>query len=238
MNPFILGISVLICSFLQAQTEVVPLADKSRFGLGYDLELKPEFGRFIGEGHDSLKGLHRGFLSVEFPLNHYWLAGVALDYTGIISKKNKNPNLSISRDSSRLISHFLGASGKVSPQWPITFNNLDLILYGEFQAGIGTSSPIFFGTQPLSNYAYNDTSNIPSPFPLYLETSSKLGLQLFSWRFFGIDLAYGYRVLWIVHPMVSIEEKNIKPNMIKDSRSAVWYDVSYMFLELGIKCAF
>lgn len=223
---------------LSKEQELAPIYNKSRFGLGYNLGLTPQVGKIVGKGKNNLSGLHRGYFMVDFPFNPYFSWGASIDYTLALSHNNKDPNLSISKDSSRLITHFLGISSKLKPQWPISFHNFDIIFYTELQTGLGTSSPIFFGTQPLSDYEYKNTSNIPSPFPLYLESTPKIGWQLFGLKFLAIDLGFGYRILWVVHPMVKIDSKRIMPNMKKDSNGALWYDISSMFIDFSLHFAF
>lgn len=222
-----------------ASIEEVALINKPLFGLAYDIGLAPKVDRFLHTGKTStLPQLHRGSLEVSYPYFRYLSLGLSIDYTLAISAKDGDPRLDVSKTSKKISSTYLGVSGRIRPQLPITLGNWDLILYTEAQLGLGTSSPIAFGTQPLSDYQYKNTSNIPSPFPLMFETTPKIGIQIFGWRFIGLDVAFGLRTLWVVHPMVSIPAENMQEGISKDQRGAIWYDVTAPFIQAGLKFAF
>jgi hypothetical protein len=214
------------------------LPNKTLFGVGYDVALAPKISRYLGPGDSSaLKGLHRVSLDILYPYYRFLAVGAAFDYTYIQSNKDKNVRLSISPEPGKITTQFLGISARIRPQYPIHFSHTDLIFYTEAQLGLNTSSPIAFGTQPLANYTYDNTSNIPSPFPLAFEATPKVGLQVFAYQFFAVDVAFGFRTMWVVHPMVS-PPKKLAEGLAKDSRKAIWNDVSAMFLQAGLKFAF
>jgi hypothetical protein len=228
-----------LCKFGAAQTREAPLTDKAVFGIGYDIAIMPRVARFVGEGGPlKLNQLHRGFLEVMYPLHRYLMIGVSIDYTLIMSPRDNDPNLNFSKESAKIKSTFLGATAHIRPQLPLAFTHVDLVLYCEAQLGIGTSSPIAFGTEPLSEYKFTGTNNMPTPFPLMFETTPKIGLELFGWRFVGIDAALGFRTMWVVHPMVSVPAGRRKEGMPTDTRSAIWYDVTAPFVQVGLKFAF
>jgi hypothetical protein len=231
---------ILACVIaLSSRAEEAALLNKSIFGASYDIAFSPQVGRHVVDGGPiKLRQFYRGSLEIMYPYFRYLALGVSIDYTLAISPNDNDPNLSFSKESAKIKSTFLGATANIRPQLPFAWDNTDLILYSQAQLGFGTSSPIAFGTQPLSDYSHKNTSNMPSPFPLMFETTPKIGLQLFGWRFIGVDLAFGYRILWVVHPMVSIPKSKLKEGMSKDSRSAIWYDVSSLFLQAGLKFAF
>lgn len=229
---------VLLLS-LSASAEIneVSLIKKTIFGISYDIGMSPKVDAILHQS-SALSSLHRASLEYYYPLYQYLNIGVSIDYTLAKSPKTGDARLDVGKSSSKISSTFLGVSPRIRPQLPINCTNFDLILYSEAQLGLGTSSPIAFGTQPLSDYTYENTSNFPTPFPLMLETTPKIGVAIFGWQFLGLDLAFGYRSLWIVHPMVSLPEDSLKDGMTKDKRKAIWYDVTSTFIQLGIKMAF
>lgn len=235
--PFSMMLSI-IHGGLYAAVDEAPLLNRSTLGLNYDIAFRPTVSRMAGGEQSSLNQLHRASLEVMYPYFRYFALGVSLDYTLAVSPKFTNPNLNFSKETTRLKSTFLGVSGHVRPQLPFSFGNWDMILYAEAQLGLGTSSPITFGTEALSDYQYDNTKTIPTPFPLMFETTPKIGMQLFGWRFIGVDFACGYRMMWVVHPMVSIPHNRQNETMSTSSRSAVFYDVSSFFLQAGLKFAF
>lgn len=70
------------------------------------------------------------------------------------------------------------------------------------------------------------------------ETTPKIGIALFAWDFVGIEAAFGYRILWVVHPLVSISKDRVQEGMKKDTRGAVVYDLTSPFIQIGAKIAF
>ncbi len=236
--PIKLMLTLCLSLSLHAKVEDAPLLNRSTLGLSYDVAFMPSVSRMAGGQTSSLNQLHRGSLEVMYPYFRYLALGVSLDYTLAISPKFTNPMLNFSKETARLKSTFIGLTGHIRPQLPFAFSSWDLILYTEGQIGIGTSTPIAFGTEALSDYEYSNTNKIPTPFPVMFETTPKIGLQIFAWRFIGVDVAVGYRMMWIVHPMVSIPQKDVKDTMTEETRSAIAYDVSSLFLQAGLKFAF
>lgn len=238
-----LSLTLLLCSLfsimLDAESVQAPLTDKAVFGMGYDIAIKPRVGRIVGDGGTlPLNQLHRGYLEVMYPIHRYFMFGVSIDYTLAMSPRDNDPQLNVSKESKKISSTFLGATAHLRPQLPFSIGMFDVVLYTEAQLGIGTSSPIAFGTEPLSEYEFKDTSNMPSPFPLMFETTPKVGVTIFGWRFIGLDAAFGFRTMWIVHPMVSVPSSRGQTGKPKDSRGAIWYDVTAPFVQLGLKFAF
>jgi hypothetical protein len=222
-----------------AERVLAPLTDKSVFGVGYDIAIMPKVARFVGDGGPlPLNQLIRAYLEVTYPVRPWMAIGVSIDYTLAMSPRDNNPELNFSREPAKIKSTFLGATAHIRPQWPIEFKNFDLIFYTEAQLGIGTSSPIAFGTEPLSEFEFKGTRNIPTPFPLMFETTPKLGVQLFGWRFIGLDAAAGFRTMWVVHPMVMVPSKKLKEDLPTDERSAIWYDITSPFVQIGLRFAF
>lgn len=229
----------LLWSFaISADVIEAPLLNRSTLGVSYDVAFLPSVSRAAGGRTSSLNQLHRGSLEVMYPYFDYLALGVSIDYTLAVSPKETNPILNFSKEKARLKSTFLSLTGHIRPQYPIAFENVDVILYTEAQLGIGTSSPIAFGTEALNDYEFNNTTKIPTPFPLMFETTPKIGMQIYGWRFIGLDVAFGYRTMWVLHPMVNIPSKELTADMTKESRSAIFYDVSSLFLQAGIKFAF
>lgn len=210
---------------------------KTRAGMGYALGFSPGVSRIIDSGKViKLDQFHRASLGVDFPINRYLVLGFAFDYTLAISPLGRDPNLDITHGTSRISTTLLGASFLLKPQLPITLGGTDLIFYASLIGGFGASTPITMGTQPLSNYEFAGTKNIPTPFPLYLESSPEAGVELFFAEKFGIGLGAGYRVLWVVHPMVYPDGAQSNPT--KDNRSAIWYDVTSFYAMATLKLAF
>jgi hypothetical protein len=232
-------LALLTSTLAMANVEEIPLVDKPLFGLAYDFAPTSTVDRFLHHDKKSdLLQLHRASLELSYPYFHYLQLGFSLDYTLARSPKKSDPRLDISRASTKISSTFLSISARIRPQFPVTFGNWDLILYMEAQPGVGTSSPITFGTHPLSDYQYKETSNFPTIFPLMFETTPKIGAQIFGWRFIGLELACGFRIMWIVHPMVSVQQDRLKESRPPDKRKAIWYDVTAPFIQAGVKFAF
>ena len=112
----------------------------------------------------------------------------------------------------------------------------DIILYASLTSGIGASTPITFGTQPLSDYKFKDTSTFPTPFPIYFESSPSIGVDVFFFSLVGVGLGAGYRILWVMHPMVGV--KNKQPDMKKADESVIWYDITSFYTMITLKLAF
>jgi|GEM_PF-2536354 len=239
MRKMAVGLALLGSMLVNANVLEVPISDKPLFGLAYDIAIIPAVDRILHSGSKSdLVGLYRASLEFSYPYFHNLAFGVSLDYTLARSANDGDPRLDVSRASSKVSSTYLGITTRIRPQIPIVLGNWDLILYAEAQIGFGTSSPLAFGTQPLSDYRYEGTRNFPTPFPLMFETTPKVGVQVFGWRFFGIDVACGFRTLWIVHPMVAVRSSEYRESMPSDDRKAICYDITAPFLQAGLKFAF
>jgi hypothetical protein len=237
MNYFLSRLEVFVyIALLFCASGKAEIHSKSRAGINYGLGLNPAVSRVIdGDSVIKLDQFHRISLTVEVPMYHYLSLGFAFDYTLAISPRHKNPVLDIAKDTSRISSSFLGASFIVTPQMPFTIGFVEAILYGSAIAGFGVSTPITFGTQPLSNYTYNNTSNIPTPFPIYFETTPTAGIDFYFLSLIGVGLGVGYRMLWVMHPLVHAEND---PSLSKDNRFAIWYDVTSFYLMATLKLAF
>lgn len=233
-------IAIAFCSFVaRAEQRMVLVEEKPLFGMSYDIAFKPSVDKILhADKASELNALHRASLVYFYPYNCYLSVGFSIDYTLALSPKQGDPRLDVSRASSKISSTFLGVSPRIRPQIPFTLGQFDGAVYVEAQLGLATSSPIAFGTQPLSDYTYQGHSTFPTPFPLMFETTPKIGVEIFAWHLVGIDVACGYRSLWVVHPMVSVSSERITPGMEKDSRKAIWYDVIAPFVQVGINMAF
>lgn len=210
---------------------------KSRGGLDYSLAIKPVVSRFAGGETISLNHFHRASSIAEIPYNPYLFFGFGLDYTLLISSRDGDPRLTLMQEIKKISTTMLGVHGLVKPQYPIKLSIGDLSLYTAINGGFGVSTPITFGTQPLSDFQMRQTSNFPSPFPLYLESTAQAGIEFYISEFFGLDLGIGYRVLWIAHPFVKIPNPS-QDSLPLDKRKALWYDVSSLFINFGVKMTF
>lgn len=210
--------------------------EKSRAGLHYSAAIMPTVSTFISSGNKiRLAQLHRAGIAVEIPYNRYLNFGFSFDYTLAISPEYENEKYTMALDKRRISSTLLGISGFVKPTLPIPFPFGDLISYLSVEGGFGSSSPIMAGAQPLSDFRYEDKTTIPSPFPLYLEATAKVGIEYFINEFLGADVGFGYRTLWLVHPMVNAPGVT---NDTPDSRSALWYDVTSFYVFASLKIVF
>lgn len=230
--------SILKVSFLFAGIKQVPAIDKPSFGLNYDISMKPYVDKMLYRFSESeLNSLQRGSLYFLYPYNRYFSLGASLDFTRIESKYNRDPNLDLTKNESKIAPIFLGFSALIRPQVPLFISsNFEILLFQENQLGLSSVSPITFGTQPITErYVFLGTSNIPTPFPIMFETTPKIGLQIFGWSFVGFDVAFGYRMLWIIQPLVNSGRAN---NEQKDDRKAIYYDVTSPFIQAGLKFAF
>jgi hypothetical protein len=234
---FLPMIMLIFCFSLNAKSEKASLFNKTTFGIGYDLAISPKVSRFIAtDDFSPLTRLDRLSLSIMYPYYRFLAVGASFDYTYILSNKDKDVRLSLSKQPAKISSQFLGVSAHIRPQWPIAFANTDLIFYLDSQLGLHTTSAITFGTQPLANYEFKNTNKMPTPFPLAFEVTPKIGVEIFAWRFVGLDLAFGYRTLWIVHPMVNFPDP--VAGLPEEERKAVWNDVTSAFVQAAIKFAF
>ena len=232
------GLSLLNVTYLSASIKHVPAIDKPSFSLSYDISMKPYVDKILYNFSQSeLNALQRGSLSFLYPYNKYFSLGVSLDFTRIESRYNRDPNLDLTKSESKIAPIFLGFSALVRPQVPLFISSeFEILLFQENQLGLGSVSPITFGTQPITErYVFLNTSNIPTPFPIMFETTPKIGLQIFGWSFLGFDVAFGYRMLWIIQPLVNSGRGNHKE---KDDRKAMYYDVTSAFIQAGLKFAF
>lgn len=212
------------------------LYDKSRAGIFYSAAIMPRVSTFISSDKViKLAHFHRAGMIVEVPYNKYISYGFSFDYTQAISQQFEDPRITNSIEKRKISTTFLGISGLVKPTIPVPVPYGDLIGYFSFQGGFGSSSPITAGTQPLSDFHYKGNTTFPSPFPLYLESSAQAGFDYFISEFFGIDLGFGFRALWVVHPMVHLPGK---ANDNPDGRSSLWYDITNMFVNISLKLVF
>ncbi len=212
------------------------MENKSRAGLHYSLATTKDVSRIIGGELIKLEGLYRGGLAVEIPYNRFLVFGFSFDYTLANSPIYGDKRLNKNNDIKKISTTLLGLSAIIKPQIPFETSMGDIHLYSSFEGGGGGSTPITFGTQALSHYDHdkNPSGRFPSPFPLYLETSAKLGLEYFFSELVGLDVGFGYRVLWMVHPMVKPERYRQEPSPYP----ALWYDVSSLFAFASLKLAF
>jgi hypothetical protein len=212
------------------------LYDKSRAGIFYSAAMIPRVSTFISPDKVlDLSQLHRAGIVVEIPYNRYITYGFSFDYTLAISKKYEDVRITSSVEKRKISTTFLGLSGLVKPTIPVPVPFGDLNAFLSLQGGFGSSSPITAGTQPLSSFSYEGNTTFPSPFPLYLETSAHAGFDYFIFEFFGIDLGFGFRTLWVVHPIVRLPGK---ANDNPDKRSSLWYDITSMFVNVSLKLVF
>lgn len=210
--------------------------DKSRAGINYGLAFKPAVSRLVGGSVISLDAFHRGGINAELPYNQYLIFGFGFDYTLLMSPRMGHPDLNLNRDAKKISTTFLGLHGLIKPQIPFSTSIGDLGLYTALELGFGASTPITFGTQALSDYEFQGASSFPSPFPLYLETTAMVGVEMFFSELVGIDIGVGYRDLWVAHPFVNTVYPD--PSRTPDSRKVLWYDVGTLFAQLSVKMAF
>lgn len=239
MSKIFFCLSFFISMLGFAESKKIPAIDKPIFSVNYDVSFNPYVDKFLYSFSKSkLSSLHRGSISFLYPYFRYLNLGASLDFTIIKSTYNRDPRLDLSKDNSKIAPLFLGFSLLVRPQLPIfVSSDFEILLFQENQLGIGSVSPITFGTQPLTErYVFLSTSNIPTPFPLIFETTPKLGLQFFGWGFFGFDVSLGYRMLWIMHPLVN--SGRASQDTPKDDRGTVYYDVTSLFMQTSFKFAF
>lgn len=231
--------TILGNSLTWANSTHVAAIDKPTFGVNYDVAMSAHVDQILYNSSKSkLNQMYRGGLSFLYPFYRYLSLGASLDFTMMESFFDRDPRLDLSKSNSKIAPIFLSFSSLIRPQLPLlVMDNLEVLLYSEAQIGIGSVSPITFGTQPLTQrYTYLDSKDIPTPFPLFLETTPKAGLQIFGWQFVGVDVSFGYRMLWVMHPLVTPNQakgKGLKP----DSRGTVYYDVVSPFIQAGIKFA-
>ncbi len=212
------------------------MESKSRAGLHYSYAATRDVAKIIGGETISLEGLHRAGIGVDIPYNKFLLFGFSFDYTLANSPRFGDKRLAKDNEVKKISTTFLGLSALIKPQIPFANPIGDFHLYTSLETGGGASTPITFGTQALSNYNHDENSSgrFPTPFPLYLETSAKLGLEYFFSELVGVDFGFGCRVLWVVHPMVKPEN----PRNSVSEHPALWYDITSLFGFASLKLAF
>lgn len=238
MKKIIVYTSLFLLSLaLFAQEERAELFEKSLFKIAYDFHWHQKVARFIGpDDAEDLKKIYRASLGFYYPFHRFFQLGISLDYTILLSHREKNLSLSLIKEKAKISTQVLGLTTHLKPQLPFSWSRWDGIVYFDAGLGLGTTNPISFGTQPIANFEYKGTRTMPTPFPLAFESTPKIGVQGFVGRFLGFEVASGYRMLWILHPMVSVP--NPDSNGPTTDKKVVWYDVTAPFIEASVNFAF
>ena len=228
-------IVLLMLGLLAARESLSSIHDKSRVGVYYNYGFAPKASQLLdSQNKVNLSSFHYSGFQVEVPHNQYLAYGFSFDMLLVRSPNWARDNMGTSMVNSRVMA--MALSGLLKPQIPIPVPWGDLLGFLALEVGFGGTPALTMGAYNLSRREYDNSANVPSAFPILLNTAIQAGMEYYFSELIGVQLGVGYRALWFIHPLT--ERKNPEPGLPYTPESVLIYDVSALFASASIKLAF